>query len=280
MECHNLRASLHASAKKQKRLEEKSQCDSKRIADLKAHNNQLMQDILRERRCSNKIIDESMSEACKLSREAVEVINAANAKMNETDQRIIAVRAHASAKIREERVFQSSRATRLHQKIQDSLDKHQREHESEMKILADKSDKEYHQLQMNMILLSQKLCNERSIWQQHLADLDSTSKSRLSNERLRRRNAVQQQLDKSSAMEDQLKEMIRAIEGKNYKMADEVKSTKKDMRVARKLYEDSKEIANRNREKFRIENKEKAHLKDELTHVLKAHQAQEDQLVK
>jgi hypothetical protein len=44
---------------------------------------------------------------------------------------------------------------------------------------------------------------------------------------------VQQQLDKSSAMEDQLQEMIRAIEGMNYKMADEVKSAKKDMRVAR-----------------------------------------------
>ncbi len=110
---------------------------------------------------------------------------------------------------------------------------------------------------MNMILLSQKLRNERSIWQQRLADLDSTSMSRLSNERSRRRNAMQQQLDKSSAMEDQLQEMIRAIEGMNYEMADEVKSAKKDMRVARKLYEDSKEIANRNREKFRIEKEEK-----------------------
>jgi hypothetical protein len=86
MERHNLRASLQASAKKRQRLEEKSRRDSKRIADLKAHNNQLMQDILRERRCSNKIIDESMSEARKLSREAVEVINAANAEMNEADQ--------------------------------------------------------------------------------------------------------------------------------------------------------------------------------------------------
>jgi hypothetical protein len=44
MERHNLRASLQASAKKRQRLEEKSRRDSKRIADLKAHNNQLMQD--------------------------------------------------------------------------------------------------------------------------------------------------------------------------------------------------------------------------------------------
>lgn len=101
-----------------------------------------------------------------------------------------------------------------------------------------------------------------------------------SNERVRRRNAVQQQLDKSSALEDQLQEMIEVVEEMNYKLADKVKSAKKDMRVARKLYEDTKEIATRNRVKLRIEKEEKAHLKDELTRVLKAHQSQEEQLVK
>jgi hypothetical protein len=46
------------------------------------------------------------------------------------------------------------------------------------------------------------------------------------------------------------------------------------------MNEDTKKIANRNREKFMIKKEEKAHLKDELIHVLKAHQAQDDQLVK
>ena len=50
-----------------------------------------------------------------------------------------------------------------------------------------------------------------------------------SNERVRRRNAVQQQLDKSSALEDQLQEMIEVVEEMNYKLADKVKSAKKDM---------------------------------------------------
>ncbi len=50
------------------------------------------------------------------------------------------------------------------------------------------------------------------------------SKNCLSKERACQRNAVQQQLDKSSAMEDQLQEMIRHIEGMNYELADEVKS--------------------------------------------------------
>ena len=84
-------------------------------ANLKAHNNQLMKDILQERRASNKIIDESMSEAHKLYREAVEMINNAVARMNEADQQVIAECARASAKISKERVFQSSQAIRLHQ---------------------------------------------------------------------------------------------------------------------------------------------------------------------
>ena len=81
-------------------------------------------------------------------------------------------------------------------------------------------------------------------------------------------------------MKDQLREMIEAIERMNFELADKVKSAKMDMHVARKLYEDTKEIATRNCVKLRIEKEEKAHLKDELTRVLKAHQCQEEQLVK
>jgi hypothetical protein len=105
------------------------------------------------------------------------------------------------------------------------------------------------------------------------------SKNRLSKELARQRNAVQQQLDKSFAMEDQLQEMIRHIEGMNYELADKVKSAKKYMRVARKLYEKSKESAKRYLVKLKIKKDEKARLKDELTHVLKRHQYQEDQLI-
>ncbi len=46
MECHALRASFEASAKKQRRLQAKSQWDKKKISDLKTDNNQLLQDIL------------------------------------------------------------------------------------------------------------------------------------------------------------------------------------------------------------------------------------------
>ena len=81
-----LRASLEASATKRRKLEEKSQRDSKRIATLRAHNNQLMQDILCERRTSNKLIDEAMSDARRLSRQAVQMMNNATAKTVQAGQ--------------------------------------------------------------------------------------------------------------------------------------------------------------------------------------------------
>ncbi len=54
------------------------------------------------------MINKAMSVARKLSGEAVEMINNATVKINKAEQQIIEARAHESAKIREERVFQSN----------------------------------------------------------------------------------------------------------------------------------------------------------------------------
>ena len=85
-----------------------------------------MQDILCERRTSNKLIDEAMSDARTLSRQAVQMMNDATAKTVQADQLIIAERARASAYIREERAYQSSQAKLLHKQNQDILNKHQK----------------------------------------------------------------------------------------------------------------------------------------------------------
>jgi hypothetical protein len=144
-----------------------------------------------------------------------------------------------------------------------------------MKNLVDKSNKMYQQVQTNMVSISQKLHDEHSMWQGRLAELNSMSKNCFSNEWACQRNAVQQQLNKSSAMDDQLQDMSRGIEGMNYELADRVKSAKKDMSVARKLNEQSKESANRYLVKLKIKKDERACLKDELTRVLKAHQSED-----
>ena len=63
-----------------------------------------MQDILRECRASNKFIDEAMSDARKLSAEALEMMREANQQMIKADEHIISERICASTQIREEKV--------------------------------------------------------------------------------------------------------------------------------------------------------------------------------
>jgi hypothetical protein len=94
-----LKASLEASITKRRRLQLTGERNEKKIANLKNRNNQLMQDIIRERRASNKIIDEAMSDARKLSTEALELMREANQQMIKADERVISERNRASAQI-------------------------------------------------------------------------------------------------------------------------------------------------------------------------------------
>jgi hypothetical protein len=64
----------------------------------------------------------------------------------------------------------------------------------------------------------------------------------------------------------------------NYELVDEVKSAKRTEQAAIKLYDKSKEVASRHLDKLVLEKEEKNQLKDELTHVLKAQDAQQKSL--
>ncbi len=164
-EWHSLRASLESSAKKQRLLAVKCQWDQAKISSLKAHINQLMQDIFRERRASNKIIEEAMSKARKLSADAWEMMNEANLKMTKADELVISERNCASTKIQEERLFQSRESARLRQRLGNTIHKHRREQESTIHLLMAKSNKKYEDIQLKMIVVSTKLKDQCNIWQ-------------------------------------------------------------------------------------------------------------------
>jgi len=198
-----------------------------------------MQDVLRERRTSNKLIDEAMSKARKLSSKALEMTRDYYLKMMEVNNQIISTRSRASTEIREERLFQSRESASLRKKLGDTIDKLNREQEASMKILTAKSNKRYEQVRIKMIAVSTKLKDQHIIWQKRLSELDVSSKNQISNERERRRCALQQQLDKSLAVEDQFREIIHGLEEMNDQLAEEVTSAKKYRCVALKLYDKS-----------------------------------------
>ncbi len=64
----------------------------------------------------------------------------------------------------------------------------------------------------------------------------------------------------------------------NYELVDKVKSAKRTEQVAIKLYDKSKEVASRCLDKLVLKKEEKNQLKDELTRVIKAHDAQQKSL--
>ena len=63
--------------------------DQEKVTNLKQINNQLMVDIPREKRASNKIIDDIMIDAHQLSSEALEMMSQANKKSAKAEERTI-----------------------------------------------------------------------------------------------------------------------------------------------------------------------------------------------
>jgi hypothetical protein len=219
--------------------------DQVKVANLKRINNQLMVDILCEKRASNKIIDDIIIDAHWVSSEALEMMSQANEKSAKAEEHTINERKRASAQLHKERAHNSRESARLWQKLVTTIKKVNREHESSINLFKLKSDKKYDKARSDVVTISTKLKEQHFIWHTRLCDIDSSSKSLVSKERARRRHAVQQQLDRTSAMESQLQEIIEGLGIMNYELVDEVKNSNSAKRTAIKLYEKSKEVATR-----------------------------------
>ncbi len=155
-----------------------------------------------------------------------------------------------------------------------TINKFHQEQESSIKQLRFKSNKKYEKARNDVVTLSSKLKDQRITWQKRLNDLDCSSKNLVSKEWTRRCNTVQQQLNKTVAVESRLLEIIEGLELMNYELVDEVKSAKRTEQAAIKLYDKTKEVALRCLDKLVLENQ----LKDELTRVLKVQDVQQKSL--
>jgi hypothetical protein len=218
-----------------------------------------MVDLLQEWRASILIIDEAMVEACRLSAEALEMMLKANEIRVKAEDQRISERHCAVARIHLEHAHHSRESERLRQK-------------------QAMSNEMCQQLREDLAILSNKLKEQHVTWQTRLCDIDLSTKDRLSKERIRRRNMVQQQLDRSSAVECHLMEIIEGLEVMNDELVEEFKSAKKAKLEAIRHYNKSKEAAARRLDQLRQEKEKKNLLRDELTRVLKVQQAQVVQL--
>ena len=202
----------------------------------------------------------------------------ANLKTMEVDNQIISNRSKMSAKIQEERLFHSRESATLRRKLVNTIDK-QLHKETIDKITMNVLSAIWNSnltLIYNLIQIN-ALNNKCVAWQNKLNELDLSCKDKLSKEQQRRRNAVQQQLDKASVAQDQLdrlREIIEGLECMNFELADEVKSAKKEARAATKLYDKSKVARTKLSEKLMFETVKRNELTEELTRLLKAQESQ------
>ena len=173
--------------------------DDDKITSLKRDNNQLMLDIRQERQASNLLIDKAMVEARRLSAEALEMMVNANEKIiterNQADEMQITERNKAAARLHEERAHHSRESERLRQKQAVSIEKIQQEQASLVKLVQSKCDAKYHKVREDLANVSNKLKEQRLMWQTKIRDIDSSYKNHRSKERACRRNMIQLQLD-------------------------------------------------------------------------------------
>jgi hypothetical protein len=114
-----------------------------------------------------------------------------------------------------------------------------------------------HKAREKVTMEAMKLKEQCSSWQKRLSEIDLSSKNKLSKERARRRDAVQQQLNRTSAMESQLQEIIEGLGIMNYEWVNKVKNANSAKRTAIKLYDTSKEAATRRLAQLRQEKEQR-----------------------
>ena len=160
-----------------------------------------------------------MVEARRLSADALEMMVNANdmiiTECNQADEMQITERNKAAARLHEERAHHSRESERLRQKQAVSIEKIQQEQASLVKLVQSKCDAKYHKVREDVANVSNKLKEQQLMRQTKIRDIDSSYKNHHSKEQARRRNMIQMQLDKYSAMECQLMEIIEGLEATN-----------------------------------------------------------------
>jgi hypothetical protein len=188
---------------------------------------------------SNLIIHETLVKAQCLSAKALETMSKAN-------EMCIAEHNHSAARLHKECTHCLREFSRLQQRQDALTEKLHQEQSSLVEELQSNSNTILHSKAREKVAMeSMKLKKQRSIWQKRLAKIDLASKDQISKQRECMHNMVQQRVDRTSALESQLMEIIKGLEWMNSELVDKAKSTKKAKHEAVRLYDKSNKLASR-----------------------------------
>ena len=172
-----------------------------------------------ERKASNIIIDKAMEDAHRLSAEAMDMMDMAQEKYDTAEEKIIAKRDRAASCVRKERAIHARQEANHEEKVKAILEKRDRENEAAISNQFNKScpRQKISCIKKELDDTSKKLSEQSEQWRKRLDELDCSSRtSRIIDKKHRRRNLIQEHIDKALTKEEQLKEYItseRQVEG-------------------------------------------------------------------
>ena len=123
-------------------LKKQSAKDKKKIAEKESTIRDLLQQLRMEKKASNTIINGTMSKAMESMDEALQLREKAKEYETELESKLVAEVEQHKEQLREERKFHSSETARMKTNIESKLQKQQAEHESAMKAMRTKYDKQ------------------------------------------------------------------------------------------------------------------------------------------
>ena len=98
------------------------------------------------------------------------------------------------------------------------------------------SDEKFDKLKEKLGATETRLRQQRMEWQQKVNKLDNVMTSKLSTEKIKRREVARRQLDKAVALEEQMQELIDGLNVMNDELTKEVEDAKRAKRVAERKY--------------------------------------------
>ena len=270
-----LTARLAKSRKSKLRLEEEVEKHTTTITNLKTHIKELGQELRQERKASNIIIDDAMKDARQLSKDAIEMMEEAKKKCAAADNNAIAERDRAASSVRKERAIHARQEANHEEKVKATLEKRDREYEATINEIKVAHDKKIFRIKKELDNTSKKLSEQSEHWRKRLDELDRSSTSRIVDEKHRRRNLIQEQIDKALTKEEQLKEYITLLEHINDDLCGEVAIAIQQQRQAQTQMRKSTNLADKRLDKLQSANEKMGIMKDELTTVLKSNASQQ-----
>ena len=231
-----------------------------------------------EKKASRQLIQAAMADARVTMAEALELMEEAHQAKREVQDKIDAEKEQHREALITQRDRHARESSRLKQKLAAKINQYKSRNSTAMNDLRQKYDANTNKMKKRLAEARDKIVQQRHSWEDRMSSMStklSKSEARVHNEKTKRRQMVQQQIDAAVAREEEMQKHIDDLEELNMEMAGDWAAERKGKKAAVKSLKLEKEKSEKRLEKYREERRSKNEIKDELARVLREKEAQE-----